>query len=48
MANVNLVQPPCFPAMAFCLDNSEQDLIRLAKLTELQTAQVQAMAPPTA
>jgi capsular exopolysaccharide synthesis family protein len=42
MANVDLVQPPLLSRDGFSLDNSEQDLIRLARLTELQIAKAHA------
>ena len=42
MTNVNLSQRPALPTGSATLDNAEQDLVRLAKLTESQIAQAQA------
>jgi protein-tyrosine kinase len=42
MANVNLVQSPLLSRDGFSSDNSEQDLIRLARLTEPQIAKAHA------
>jgi capsular exopolysaccharide synthesis family protein len=42
MTNVNLAQRPPLPTGSSTLDNAEQDLVRLAKLTESQIAQAHA------